>query len=101
MYVNEEKIEWVAYNNFGYDVQLTQTRRALRIVDDGGTISYDTVMSPTILYYGRFRNGYLYRIEGDFGWEYVPMDIQRCAFPLIISLIPFLTYYKSPKKIKY
>ena len=70
------------YNIFGSDVEITQTNRALRIVPDNRAISYDTLVSPVTLYYGRFRNGYLYRIEGDFGWEYVPMDIQRCAIML-------------------
>lgn len=70
------------YNNFGSDVELTQTKRALRVVPDNRSISYDTVVSPTVLYYGRFRNKCRYRIEGEIGYEYVPTDIQKCAILL-------------------
>lgn len=70
------------YNNFGSGIELTQTNRALRIIADDRTISYDTMVSPTILYYGRFRDKSRYRIEGDLGWEYVPTDIKTCAILL-------------------
>jgi hypothetical protein len=70
------------YNVFGSQVELSPTKRAIRVRPDNASISYDNVVSPIILYYGRFRNKSRYRIEGELGFEYVPTDIQTCAILL-------------------
>ena len=69
------------YNTFGWNVELTPTYKAIRIVNSDweGMISYDNVIDPTIMYYGRFRSGYRYRVYGEKGWKYVPQDIRRCT----------------------
>lgn len=69
------------YNNFGWDVELTPTYRAIRIVNNDyeGIVAYDNQVDPTIMYYGRFRSGYRYRVYGEKGWPYVPQDVRRCT----------------------
>jgi hypothetical protein len=71
-------------NNFGWDVELTTTNRAIRIVNNSnqGAIAYDSSFDPTVLYAGRFRSGYRYKIWGEKGWIYVPQDVRRCTVML-------------------
>jgi hypothetical protein len=68
-------------NNFGWDIELTTTYRAIRIVnnDNQAQIAYDSSFDPTILYAGRFRAGYRYKVWGEKGWIYVPQDVRRCT----------------------
>lgn len=68
-------------NNFGWDIELTTTYRAIRIVnnDNQAAIAYDSSFDPTILYAGRFRAGYRYKVWGEKGWIYVPQDVRRCT----------------------
>jgi hypothetical protein len=69
-----------AYNTFGWNVELTTTYRAIRIINTAsGVLDYDNVNSPTVLYAGRFRSGSRYRVYGEKGWTYVPQDVRRCA----------------------
>ena len=72
------------YNIFGWNVELTPTYKALRIINSSGlsVISYDNVVDPTVPEYGRFRDASRYRIYGEIGWPYVPQDIRRCAVVL-------------------
>lgn len=67
------------YNNFGFDVELTQTNNAVRIINDFESIPYDNQVDPTVVYYGKFRDGYRYKFTGNIGYKYVPQDIKLCA----------------------
>lgn len=68
-------------NNFGWDIELTTTYRAIRILNNNNqaAIAYDSSFDPTILYAGRFRAGYRYKVWGEKGWIYVPQDVRRCT----------------------
>jgi hypothetical protein len=68
-------------NNFGWDIELTTTNRAIRILNNNNqaAIAYDSSFDPTILYAGRFRSGYRYKVWGEKGWLYVPQDVRRCT----------------------
>jgi len=68
-------------NNFGWDIELTTTNRAIRIVnnDNQAAIAYDSSFDPTVMYAGRFRSGYRYKVWGEKGWIYVPQDVRRCT----------------------
>lgn len=67
------------YNNFGWDVELTPTHKAIRIVNNDfqGILNYEPAYDPTTLYAGRFRSGYRYMVYGEKGWTYVPQDVRR------------------------
>ena len=69
------------YNTYGFEIELTPTYRAIRIVnkDYQNIITYDSSFDPTVIYSGFFRSGYRYRIYGEKGWSYVPQDVRRCA----------------------
>jgi hypothetical protein len=69
------------YNNFGWDVELTPTYKAIRIInnDSLGILNYEPSFDPTVTYGGRFRSGYRYMVYGEKGWPYVPQDIRRCT----------------------
>lgn len=69
------------YNTFGFEVELTPTYRAIRIVnrDYQNIIAYDSSFDPTVMYSGFFKSGYRYRIYGEKGWPYVPQDVRRCT----------------------
>jgi hypothetical protein len=66
-------------NLFGYDVQLTPTNKAVRIINQGYGVNYDTGFDIASQYAGRFRDGYRYQFYGEMGWLYVPSDISSCA----------------------
>ncbi|MEY4331325.1 MAG: hypothetical protein RLZZ196_63 [Bacteroidota bacterium] len=75
------------YNIFGYDVELSTTNKALRIVRSGMDVIYDGQNDPTVLYAGKFRNHTRYKIYGELGWPYVPQDIQYCTLRLIGNML--------------
>lgn len=75
------------YNSFGYDVELTTTNKAVRIIKNSFDVIYDGQYDPTILYYGRFRNHTRYKFYGEIGWQYVPQDIQYCTIKLAGNLL--------------
>ena len=75
------------YNTFGYDVELSTTNKALRIVKNAQDVIYEGQYDPTILYYGRFRQHSRYKVSGEFGWSYVPQDINHCAVRLVGNLL--------------
>lgn len=75
------------YNTFGYDVELSTTNKALRIVKNAQDVIYEGQYDPTILYYGRFRQHSRYKVYGEFGWSYVPQDINHCAVRLVGNLL--------------
>ena len=76
-----------AFNQFGYDVELTQTGYAARLVNPGWDVRYDNSFDPTILYYGKFKGGTRYNFVGQIGYKYVPEDIKQASMLLIGDLI--------------
>jgi hypothetical protein len=70
------------FNNFGFDVELSPTGKAVRIITGFGDVRYDNQVDPTILYYGRFRQNARYVFTGNIGYNYVPQDIKTCAILL-------------------
>ena len=75
------------YNTFGYDVELSTTNKALRILKSPYDVIYDGQMDPTVLYYGRFREHARYKIYGEIGWTYVPNDIKFCTIRLVGNIL--------------
>lgn len=67
------------FNDFGFDLILTQTKKTVRIQNTGWDVRYDNNIDPSILYYGRFRNHSRYRFEGIIGWNYVPPNVKLAA----------------------
>jgi hypothetical protein len=70
------------YNNFGFDLEITPTGKAIRIVNQGWDVRYDNQVDPNILYYGRFRDNSRYKFEGLLGYKYVPEDIKLACMLL-------------------
>lgn len=75
------------YNTFGYDVELSTTNKAARIVKNSFDVIYEGQMDPTILYAGRFRQHARYKFYGEIGWSYVPQDIQYAATRLVGNIL--------------
>jgi hypothetical protein len=69
------------FNTFGWEVELTPTNRAIRIVNQDymNAIAYDSTFDPTVMYSGVFRSSYRYMVYGEKGWSYVPQDVRRCT----------------------
>lgn len=67
------------YNGFGWDVELTPTYKAIRIVNNDfqGVLNYESSSDPVLAYTGRFRSGSRYMVYGEKGWPYVPQDVRR------------------------
>lgn len=75
------------YNIFGYDIELSPTGKAARIINDFADVRYDNQVDPTIVYYGKFRNNARYTIIGEIGYDYVPQDIKLCSLLLCGDLL--------------
>ena len=71
------------FNQFGFDVEITDTGKVVRIVNVDWDVRYDNQVDPTILYYGKFRDGSRYRFSGVIGWQFVPQDIKLAALLLV------------------
>lgn len=69
------------YNIFGWEVELTPTNKAIRILntDYQGQVNYDSSFNPTVMYSGAFHSGSRYMVYGEKGWTYVPQDVRRCT----------------------
>lgn len=76
-----------AYNNMGFKLELTQTKKAVRIVNPGWDVRYDNQVDPTVLYYGRFRNNSRYKFEGKIGYKFVPEDIKLASMLLVNDIL--------------
>ena len=74
-------------NSFGFEVEISPTGKAIRIVNPGWDIRYDNQVDPTIMYYGKFRDQARYKFEGDIGYKYVPEDIKMAAMLLVNDII--------------
>lgn len=75
------------YNSFGFDVELSPTGKAVRIINDFADVRYDNQVDPTIVYYGKFRKNARYTIVGEIGYDYVPQDIKLCSLLLCGDLL--------------
>jgi hypothetical protein len=77
------------YNQFGYDVEITETGYALRIIPNtpGDDISEQEYYDIINLRSGQFRNGYRYEVSGVVGWNYIPVEIKQSVFLLVNDLL--------------
>ena len=75
------------YNQFGYNLELTQTGYVARLVDPGWDIRYDNEVDANVLYYGRFRDASRYKFVGSIGYKYVPEDIKQASMLLVNDLL--------------
>ncbi|NDB81484.1 MAG: hypothetical protein EB127_01855 [Alphaproteobacteria bacterium] len=75
------------YNLAGWDVEITPTGKAIRIINNGWDVRYDNQVDPTVLYYGTFRRNERYKFTGYIGYEYVPQDIKLCTMILAGDLL--------------
>lgn len=75
------------YNTFGYDVELSTTNKALRIVKNQYDTIYEGQMDLATTHGGRFREHARYKIYGELGWSYVPNDIKFCTIRLVGNLL--------------
>lgn len=78
-----------AYNIFGFNVEITETNQALRVVppNPGDDIEEQETIDYIGLSYGRFRNGFRYNIKGIFGWNYIPQEIKQATFLIVNDLL--------------
>jgi hypothetical protein len=75
------------YNTFGFNLEISPTGRAIRIVNAGWDVRYDNQVDPAVLYYGRFRDNARYKIQGQIGYKYVPEDIKLAAMLLVGDIV--------------
>ena len=76
-----------AYNIFGPGVEISPTGYQLRLWYPGWDMGWNNEMDPVILYPGRFRDGYLYRFEGQIGYKFVPEDIKLASMLLVQDIL--------------
>lgn len=74
-------------NNFGFSLEISPTGRAIRIVNAGWDVRYDNQVDPNVLYYGRFRAGTRYKVQGQIGYKYVPEDIKLATILLVGDIL--------------
>lgn len=81
--VTQDGVEVISntYNNFGFDLEITETGRGLRIVNPGVNILESEVGDP-VVDTGQFQNGSRFEINGIFGYPYVPEKIKDAAWLL-------------------
>lgn len=77
------------YNQFGYEVEITETGYGLRILPQtpGDDISEKEYYDITNTFLGQFRNGYRYEVSGVIGWKYIPVEIKQAVFLLVNDLL--------------
>jgi hypothetical protein len=78
-----------SYNQFGYDVEITETGYALRIIPTtpGDDISEQEYYDILNIRSGQFKNGYRYEVTGVVGWNYIPVEIKQSMFLLVNDLL--------------
>lgn len=76
-------------NEFGYDVEITETGYGLRIVPStaGDDISEQDKYDIIGISRGQFKNGWRYEVSGIVGWKYIPAEIKQCVFLLVSDLL--------------
>jgi hypothetical protein len=75
-------------NNWGYDVQISETGFGIRInranmLDN--TVYVANGMIPPSIHDGNgvFRNGVMYEVQGKFGWKKIPDEVELAAIELM------------------
>ena len=69
-------------NTFGYDLEVTETNQAIRIIDAGNTLDeYDRVR--VIRRHNLFKQDARYEVFGTFGWSTIPEDVLFCVRLLV------------------
>lgn len=74
-------------NTFGFPLELSPTGKVVRIIRTGWDVRYDNQLDPTVLFYGRFRDGSRYKFQGQIGYKYVPGDIKTASMLLINDIL--------------
>lgn len=75
------------YNNFGFDLEISPTGFAIRIINAGWDVRYDNQVDPLVLNYGRFRDNSRYKFQGTIGYKYVPEDIKLATMLLVNDIL--------------
>lgn len=75
------------YNNFGFELEITPTGKAIRILNQGWDVRYDNQLDPTAMYGGRFKSGSRYEVQGQIGYKYVPEDIKIASMLLVGDIL--------------
>lgn len=77
------------YNQFGYDVEISETGYALRVIPNtpGDDISEKEYYDILNLRSGQFKNGYRYEVTGVVGWNYIPVEVKQAMFLLVNDLL--------------
>jgi hypothetical protein len=75
-------------NNWGYDVILSETGYGIRInkadILDNTVYTANGMVPPSIHdSYGLFKSGLPYKVQGVFGWEKVPDEVEQAAVELM------------------
>jgi hypothetical protein len=83
-------------NNFGYPIVITDSKQAIRIQAEMDIVEYSSEYTGNLdisdnnyykgnptLRYPAFRDGWNYKVQGQFGFESVPSEISECAIMLI------------------
>jgi hypothetical protein len=74
-------------NTFGFSVEITPTAKGVRIMNPGWDVQYDNQVDPTVMYYGKFKDGARYTFVGQMGYKYVPEDIKQATMLLVQDLL--------------
>ncbi len=76
-------------NNFGYDLEITETNNALRII--GSTIGDDIQESEEYSVIGittaKFKEGNRYKVEGTFGYQVIPLEVKQAMLLIVNDLL--------------
>ena len=75
------------FNTFGFNLEITPTGKAIRIINQGWDVRYDNQVDPAVLYYGRFRDNSRYQFQGTIGYKYVPEDIKIASMLLVNDIL--------------
>lgn len=76
-------------NNWNYPVQISESGFALRVnksdLLDNTVYTANGMVPPTIndTYGGAFANGSVYRVQGKFGWDFVPDEVELACIELM------------------
>ena len=83
-------------NTFGYPLVITDTKQAIRIQAEMNLVEYSSEYTGNLqtsdsnyykgnpnFRYPAFRDGWNYTVEGQFGFESVPREIEECAIMLV------------------
>lgn len=70
-------------DTLGASFEISASRRRLRILGDVDTEVFESQEVSIFNYNGIFKNNVQYKVEGVYGWDYVPSDIEDAAILLV------------------